>query len=221
MEEGALLAEFLALADNTPEFASFTPTSRIHHEWLAKVQALVRQWDPSEVPPLRAEIDFIGYSIVRDKTVTKIVSILYRAIADLQFRLHAAPARSFGPGAVYDFLKTLRDLLSSAAQSIFIVDPYLDGQVFDAYLATVPRQVVVRLLARKGAAELKPALDKFVQQSKMAVEARRSAAIHDRIVFLDDRSCWVLGQSIKDAAGSKPTYLLPGSRHYAVEEEFL
>jgi hypothetical protein len=48
MEEGALLAEFLALADNTPEFASFTPTSRIHHEWLAKVQALVRQWDPSE-----------------------------------------------------------------------------------------------------------------------------------------------------------------------------
>ena len=61
MEEGALLAEFLALADNTPEFASFTPTSRTHHEWLAKGQALVRQWDPSEVPALRAEIDFIGY----------------------------------------------------------------------------------------------------------------------------------------------------------------
>jgi hypothetical protein len=32
MEESALLAEFLALVDNTPEFANFTPTSRIYHE---------------------------------------------------------------------------------------------------------------------------------------------------------------------------------------------
>jgi len=28
-------------------------------------------------------------------------------------------------------------------------------------------------------------------------------------LFLDGRSCWVIGQSIKDAAKSKPTYLAP------------
>ena len=29
------------------------------------------------------------------------------------------------------------------------------------------------------------------------------------MIFLDGLSAWVLGQSIKDAAASKPTYLLP------------
>jgi hypothetical protein len=43
----------------------------------------------------------------------------------------------------------------------------------------------------------------------MKIDARASAMIHDRVFFLDGRSAWVLGQSIKDAAKSKPTYLAP------------
>jgi hypothetical protein len=43
----------------------------------------------------------------------------------------------------------------------------------------------------------------------MNVEVRTSQGIHDRVVFVDGRSCWVLGQSIKDAAKSKPTYIAP------------
>jgi hypothetical protein len=215
MDEVALLAELRALADNTPDFSSFTPTSRVHQEWLGKVHALIQQWDASETSSLRSQIDWMGSSVMRDIALSKVVSTLYRAIGDLQFRLPGGPARAFGPGAVYDFLKTLRDLLASATKSIFIVDPYLDEQVFDAYLDTVPRQVIVRLLARKRPAALKPAVAKFVAQSKMAVEARSSEEIHDRIVFLDDRSCWVLGQSIKDAATSKPTYLAPLDRDTA------
>jgi hypothetical protein len=43
----------------------------------------------------------------------------------------------------------------------------------------------------------------------MTVEIRTSQLIHDRVIFLDDRSCWVLGQSVKDAAKSMPTYLAP------------
>src|ERR1022692_2884793 len=189
MDEVALLAEFSALADHTPDFALFTPASRVHQ--------------------LRGEVDYMGFSVVREKAVSNIVGVLYRAIADLQFRLQGAPARAFGPGAVYDFFRNLRDLLASATRSILIVDPYLDEQVFDTYLGAVPPKVVVRLLSNKGSAALKPAVEKFVAQSKMTVEARRSNEIHDRLFFLDDSSCWVLGQSIKDAATSKPTYLVP------------
>jgi hypothetical protein len=53
------------------------------------------------------------------------------------------------------------------------------------------------------------AVAKFIAQTKMKVEARSSQEIHDRVLFLDDRSAWVLGQSIKDAAKAKPTYLAP------------
>lgn len=209
MEPVALLAELRALADHVPDFASFTPTSRIHHEWLGKVHALVLQWNQSEARSVSMHTGCVAINSVHAHSVSNIVSILYRAIADLELRLPAQPNQVFGPGAVYDFLKTLRDLLASATQSIFIVDPYLDEQIFDAYLATVSQGIMVRLLAHKGAAALKPAVAAFIAQRRMTVEVRCSESIHDRIVFLDDHSCWVLGSSIKDAAKSKPTYLAP------------
>jgi hypothetical protein len=209
MEDAALLAELLALAEHMPDFAKFTPTSRIYHEWLGKLQALIRLWNPAEIPPLRSELDYLGFTVVREKATSNIIAVLYRAIGDLQLRVQGSPARAFGPGAVYDFFKALRDLLASATQSIFIVDPYLDGQIFDTYLAPVSQKVTVRLLARKNCAALGPAVAKFAAQSSIAIEARCSDAIHDRLLFLDERSCWVLGQSIKDAAVAKPTYLAP------------
>jgi hypothetical protein len=39
------------------------------------------------------------------------------------------------------------------------------------------------------------------------LELRSSADIHDRTVFVDQRG-WVIGQSIKDAAKKKPTYMI-------------
>jgi hypothetical protein len=39
------------------------------------------------------------------------------------------------------------------------------------------------------------------------LELRSSQNIHDRVMFLDRRG-WVSGQSIKDAARKKPTYLI-------------
>jgi len=33
--------------------------------------------------------------------------------------------------------------------------------------------------------------------------------VHDRVLIIDARDCWVLGQSVKDAAMKKPTYLVP------------
>ncbi len=208
MDDSALLAELRALADDAPNLESFTVGSRLHHEWLGKVYALLSQWDETKVPS-QAQIELLASPLYRNDAVNKIMRALYRAVADLQFRTQAGPARAFGPGAVYDFFKNLRDLLASATKSILVVDPYLDEEVFDTYLGAVPPQVVARLLTNKGSAALKPAVERFVAQRKMRVEARRSSAIHDRVIFLDDRSCWVLGQSINVAAKSKPTYLAP------------
>ncbi|MGO9449850.1 MAG: hypothetical protein ACLQDV_02215, partial [Candidatus Binataceae bacterium] len=39
------------------------------------------------------------------------------------------------------------------------------------------------------------------------LDFRTSASIHDRVLFVDDR-VWVSGQSIKDAANKKPTYIV-------------
>ena len=207
MEHAALLVELRALAEHVPDFDAFTPTSRTHHEWLGKVHALVEQWNQFEAASVRAQMPYIP-TMMRDMGVSNIIGILHRAIADLELRMPTGVDQVFGPGAVYDFFKALRELLASARQSILIVDPYLDEQIFDAYLSSVSPQVTVRLLCGKSAA-LRPAISKFTLQTTIKVEVRVSEAIHDRVLFIDGRSCWVLGQSIKNAAKSKPTYLAP------------
>lgn len=208
MEKVVLLTELRALASDVPDFAKYSPTSKPHLEWLGKANALLKVWDKYEVIGFKSAADSLSLELIRDMNVAKLMGVLHRGIADLELQVPALPPQAFGPGAVYDFQKALRDLLSSSATSLFIIDPYLDEQIFDAYLSTVGPQISVRLLARQYAAALKPAVLAFVAQKKMSVEVRSSTATHDRVLFVDDRSCWVLGQSIKDAA-KKPTYLAP------------
>jgi hypothetical protein len=209
MDKVAILAELKALANDVPDFASYEPTSRAHLAWIGRTHALIARWDRLEAIGFSSAADFLPFQITRANNVAKMLGILHRAIADLELQVPALPNQAFGPGAVYDFLKSLRDLLGSATTSVFVVDPYLDEGIFDAYLSVVPAQVAVRLLTREYAAALKPAVQKFIAQKKMTVEVRISKAIHDRVVFIDGRSCWVLGASIKDAAKAKPTYLAP------------
>lgn len=209
MDKVALLAELRALAHDVPDFGTYSPSSRIHLEWLGKAHALILRWEPVEAISFKITVDSLYYDLTRDIYVGQLLAILYRAIADLEIQVPELPPQAFGPGAVYDFNKALRDLLGSATKTLLIVDPYLDDQVFDAYISTVSPQVVVRLLAREYASSLAPAVQKFIAQKKMTIEVRSSQGIHDRVIFIDDRSCWVLGQSIKDAAKAKPTYLAP------------
>jgi hypothetical protein len=130
-------------------------------------------------------------------------------LQNLEFRLPVGVNKAFGPGAVYDFLKALRDLLASGKESILIVDPYLDEQVFDAYLAAVAPQVTVRLLCGKSTAGLKPAISKFALQTKIKVEARASEAIHDRVLF--HRWALLLGSRSVDQRCCKNKANLPSS----------
>ena len=48
----------------------------------------------------------------------------------------------------------------------------------------------------------------FKGQQKGTFEVRESLYIHDRGIFIDSNEGWVMGQSIKDGAKNKPTYLI-------------
>ena len=124
-------------------------------------------------------------------------------------RLPTSGAQAFGPGAQYDFFKALNTVVSSAQQSLFVIDTYIDDTIFDSYLSAVPGGVTVKLLVEKCSAKVQPAAQKFIAQHKTSLEVKRSKAFHDRVIFIDRNECWVLGQSISHAAATKPTYLAP------------
>ena len=95
MEQIVLLAELRALADHVPDFSSFTPTSRGHHEWLGKVHALIEQWHQSEAITVRLNIGYLPTVAGRDLGVSGIVSILHRAIADLELKIPVGADKVF------------------------------------------------------------------------------------------------------------------------------
>ncbi len=115
---------------------------------------------------------------------------------------------SFGAGETYDFFRALNKVIASAEKSIFIIDPYLDHTVFDHYLSSRQDNVSVRLLLNHNSENVVPAVEKYVTQHGNVLELRKSNAPHDRVVFIDNFECWLIGQSIKDAAKAKPTYLV-------------
>jgi hypothetical protein len=210
MEPHILLAQLKSHLNRAPSFEDYSATSASHHEWLGRSFALAKRWNPVEATSLRQAADALAsLTFMREGNLAKIFGVLNRAISDLELQLPATSAQAFGPGAVYDFFKALNLVVSSAQSSLFVIDPYLDDGVFDAYLSGVSKQVKVRLLVEGYAAKVAPAVQRFTAQYGVAVEARRSPAFHDRVIFVDSSECWVLGMSIRKAAEAKPTYLAP------------
>jgi hypothetical protein len=111
----------------------------------------------------------------------------------------------YEPGEQYDFYRDLSSLVESATHDIFIVDAYLDEKVFDLYVDKVPGNVTVRILSNRISAKVETVAKMYVKIRPL--ELRSSAHMHDRVVFIDHRG-WVIGQSIKDAATKKLTYMI-------------
>jgi len=147
------------------------------------------KWNQEEANTFRSSTDVLGVELLRANSLSKIFGTLHRAIGDLELQVPSVGAGTSGPGAIYDFTKVLKELLASATETLLIVDPVLDEQVFTGYLSTVQPQVIVRLLVREKTDAMKSALDAFVAQKNIAAELRESSGVHDRIVCIDGRSC--------------------------------
>jgi hypothetical protein len=209
MEPEVLLAQLRALLERVPDFEQYSPLSREHSLWLGQAYALVAQWDNVQAIMLQVAADALPIEIVRDQNLATILGAVNRAIADLELKVPEKGKVAFAAGEVYDFFQELNGVIGSAEKSIFIVDPYLDASVFDHYLNSRKPEVNVRLLLSKNPENVKPAAEKYRQQYGDVLEIRMSNKIHDRVIFVDRYVCWIVGQSLKDAAKAKPTYLAP------------
>ena len=177
--------------------------------WLGKAYILVKKWDNFEAMSFNSSTNLMIHNNNRQANYGLIITIIHKAIASIEEGLPKSVGQGFGPGAVYDFFKAIRELVSSAENTLLIVDPYMDAEIFDSYLSASSKVKKVRLLANKHSDDLKAASEKFSTQYSINLQAHKSSQIHDRVIFVDDEQCWVLGASIKDAAAKKPTYLAP------------
>ena len=117
-------------------------------------------------------------------------------------------AGTYHIGEEYRFYRDVRTVVGLATKELFIIDNYLDTQLFDVYMEKLPTDLNIRVLTNNLSDSLNPVAKKFATRGNF--ELRSSKDVHDRVVFADER-CWVIGQSIKDAAVKKPTYIVEHS----------
>ncbi len=133
-------------------------------------------------------------------------ALLRGLIKTLQLQLPEENIKAiYESGDEYAFYRDLSALVAAVTQDILIVDAYLDEQLFNLYVSKVSAGVNVRILSNKIGANVVTVAKMYA--SSTPLEMRSSANVHDRAIFLDQRG-WVIGQSIKDAARKKPTYLI-------------
>lgn len=134
--------------------------------------------------------------------------VLNSCLAELKLDLPQPEIQGvFEPGQDYEFYRAVKTILGLATKEIFIIDPYLSTDIFDAYAGAIPRTVSFRLLT--VSANLPPAVLSLALKYATGgnFQLRDSNLIHDRVLFADNR-VWLCGQSLKDAAKKKPTYIV-------------
>ena len=208
MEPQILLAQLRALLERAPDLEKFNSESKDHMIWLGQAHALVSRWNNAEAIAFKQASDLLSTPFLQESYIVKVFGILYRAVADLELQVPSDAEVCFDAGEVYKFFKALNKVIDSAEKSLFIIDPYLDDTVFDHYLKSRRSEVTVRLLLNNKAVSIMPAAQKYRDQYGDILQIKESKLLHDRIIFVDGYVCWLIGQSVKDAAKAKPTYLV-------------
>ncbi len=141
-----------------------------------------------------------------DERIEKFEATLLSSIAELEFSIPEAEVRgAYDAGDEYAFYKDLKDIMTEARTGIFIVDNYLNTEFFELYVSIVKAGVTLRIMTDQVRGTLGAVAQKFANSHTL--ELRSSPDVHDRHIFVDQRG-WIVGQSIKDAARKKPTYLV-------------
>lgn len=115
----------------------------------------------------------------------------------------------FVKGSDHDAYVHIRSILQTAKADLFIIDPYMDGSIYQLLGTLAPETMTVRILTTKCPADFSLEHKKFTKQHPgFSVEVRTSKDFHDRFIILDQMRCYLLGASIKDA-GNKGFTVVP------------
>lgn len=108
----------------------------------------------------------------------------------------------FPKGATHDAYVEIKKVLNLATMTISIIDPYLDGTIFQM-LKTIQQSLMsVNVLSAKLPPDFTLEASKFKSQHPpISLEIRRTKEFHDRFIIIDNKTCFHIGASIKDAGG--------------------
>jgi hypothetical protein len=115
----------------------------------------------------------------------------------------------FVKGSHHDAYVHIRAILQQARAELFIIDPYMDGSIYQVLGTLTPTTIEVKILTSKVPSDFALEGQKFGNQHPgHSLTLRKTRDFHDRFVIVDRSKLYLLGASIKDA-GNKGFTIVP------------
>lgn len=176
-------------------------------ELFAEAEALVGVWSKSDAIDVKTKAQFLH--LIGKPNYVQIVSTISKVIHELEIKHPQSEKKQvYAAGEAYDFYSDFKTVVLSAKNHVFLIDPYINEEVFDLYVKKLSIEVTCKVLLGNTNNNLKTVIQKLHASPNHNVEVKTSKGMHDRVAFIDDNACWLIGQSIKDAAKKKPTYFV-------------
>ncbi|MDL5591860.1 hypothetical protein QS468_04045 [Bacillus subtilis] len=189
------------------------------HRWLGRASAWVEQsGDLVDAAAFNAAVNSLNPNPrfpTHIAAVPRLTTILYRALGRAELQASPTSRGSFIPvGEIFSAFAAMSKILSEATTSVMFVDPYADANLLTDFAVLVPNGVSTRVLADAGSrkAAFAPALKSWIQQYGLErpMEGRLAPnrSLHDRLIIIDERESWSIGQSFNALAARAPTSLI-------------
>lgn len=212
IEKHILLLKLTEALEKTPDFGDepILDAASPQRQWLSQVGALLKRLSIEHSMQVKTSrgmlLQYWKWSI--DQIKGQVLDAIEELKLDLELDGRSDIGSAYSPGDIYRFFADLKEIINSANNEIMIVDPYFNGEAFNAYLSTVNPSVDIKILADRYSNDINVFVEIHVAQLGRNIELKQSNELHDRIIFIDDNVAWIMGGSIKDA-GKKATYLFP------------
>jgi hypothetical protein len=214
MDPAALYQQLGELVSTMPDIESewYSLEAR---RWVGRAAALVEASGQSaDAASFNVASNNLG-TVAHSPNVQAITAIVYRALARAELAAPASAQGAFIPvGEPFTAISAVSKVLGQAVSRALIVDPYADANLLWDFAGLAPEGVQIMVLADK--ADHKPALkaaaerwvQQFGQRRPMHVRLASSKTLHDRLIVVDDREAWTVGQSFNALAKRAPTSLV-------------
>jgi phosphatidylserine/phosphatidylglycerophosphate/cardiolipin synthase-like enzyme len=215
----ALYTQIGQLITDMPDLRNHEWNTPAGQRWLGRAIALVEE-SGNTVDAIAFKVTAQGltastYSLGHDAAVQKMTSILYHALAVAELRAPAIAQNGFIPvGEPFTALAAVAGVISGAVDSILFIDPYADSNLLTDFAIQAPEQIAIKILT--DSQSLKPGLPPAVRAWErqygtgrpINVRLTSPRSLHDRLIIVDSRTVWSLGQSFNALATRSPTALV-------------
>lgn len=215
MDSETLYRQLGRLIETAPDFSGYGSLSSDQLQWLGRAHALVVA---SGDLMTRAELELALKGMqgpTRADASKTLMLALYKVLAGAELKAPPGAQGSFIPaGNRFDAFAAVTKVLQTAQADVLIVDPYMDETVLTDFGGGISQGIALRLLADQASvkATLTPAAAAWKAQHQnnrpLSVRLASAKALHDRAIFIDGKTAWLLTQSLKDFAKRSPAEIV-------------